>query len=359
MTASATLLAEGPVTTRHSTRGLVMEQDLVYRVIADTVSQDRIEILQTATNLPQAMVTLTASGMQCKNVVLNPDPNHRLHYIATANFSSEVQENTDPLTPQAGDPVDWVPQAEVEFEPAERVVTKDINGTPYLNTVGDPFETGLIIPERIPTRVFTQFENIAPSAPVWQASKAYRYGQYVTNGANIYQCVLAGTSAASGGPTGTDPSLVVVDGTCGWTYQTPPPGGAVTIDQIEARCDTINSTEFLGRAAKTLLLEVRRATIGRYYGYRVWRIEYAMKYNKRTWTHKQLNMGWRYKDVSDSEHVLAGGKFYFIEPTTGMQYLGKLNEDGTKCADQLNDDPFELEFDVYEELDFNDFLKCV
>lgn len=84
-----------------------------------------------------------------------------------------------------------------------------------------------------------------------------------------------------------------------------------------------------------------------------------MKYNKRTWTHKQLNMGYRYKDVSNSEKVAAGGKFCFIEPTTGLQYLGKLNEDDTAVSDQIAGDPFECLFEVYEQLDLNAFLKLV
>jgi hypothetical protein len=39
--------------------------------------------------------------------------------------------------------------------------------------------------------------------PAWQAGYAYAVGNAVVNGANVYVCTVAGTSAASGGPTGT------------------------------------------------------------------------------------------------------------------------------------------------------------
>jgi hypothetical protein len=50
----------------------------------------------------------------------------------------------------------------------------------------------------------------------WAGSKAYILGQHVLNGANLYRCTTPGTSAASGGPTGTGASIT--DGTVTWTY---------------------------------------------------------------------------------------------------------------------------------------------
>lgn len=50
----------------------------------------------------------------------------------------------------------------------------------------------------------------------WVASTAYTLGQQVTNGGNVYACVQAGTSAGSGGPTGT--SNAITDNTAKWTY---------------------------------------------------------------------------------------------------------------------------------------------
>lgn len=56
----------------------------------------------------------------------------------------------------------------------------------------------------------------ATAAPAWAGSTAYALGDFVTNGANQYKCTTAGTSAASGGPTGTGSGIT--DGTAAWEY---------------------------------------------------------------------------------------------------------------------------------------------
>jgi len=55
-----------------------------------------------------------------------------------------------------------------------------------------------------------------PGAPNWAASTAYAVGAQVTNGSNVYTCVTAGTSASSGGPTGTGTGIA--DNTCVWNF---------------------------------------------------------------------------------------------------------------------------------------------
>lgn len=52
---------------------------------------------------------------------------------------------------------------------------------------------------------------------VWQASTAYPLRRYVQNEANLYECIAAGTSASSGGPTGT--AAEITDGTCVWCWR--------------------------------------------------------------------------------------------------------------------------------------------
>jgi len=53
----------------------------------------------------------------------------------------------------------------------------------------------------------------------WAGSTAYTVGKARTNGGNIYVCTVAGTSAASGGPTGTGTSIT--DGSVTWKYHGP------------------------------------------------------------------------------------------------------------------------------------------
>lgn len=59
----------------------------------------------------------------------------------------------------------------------------------------------------------------------WAALTAYALRARVTNGGNVYQCTTAGTSAASGGPSGTSSSIT--DGSVVWSY-VGANGGAVT-----------------------------------------------------------------------------------------------------------------------------------
>jgi len=331
--------SQGPLMSRSGRNGsLVLEQEVVYRVIADSVGQSPDVIRTTTSGLP-----ITGVG-DCRNVRMEQVPENRLHWLVTVSLSTEVAENNDPATPQTGDPVDWIPQAEVEFEPMEEVARKDKDNKLYLNTAGDPFESGLILHRRIPTRVFSQFERVGPFTVPWVTATAYRRGQYVTSSGNIYQATAAGTSGGTA-PSGTGSPN---DGGIIWSYK-PPVSGAVNIDQIEARSDAINSTAFLGRPAKTLLLEVRKATIGTYYGYRVWRVDYAVKYKKDTWTIKQYSMGWRYKSGTDKKSF----------DDNGAPFLGKLQTDGTPVANQLTDDPAIQEFREFELLDFNTFLRVV
>ncbi|MCA8355184.1 hypothetical protein [Burkholderia cepacia] len=71
-----------------------------------------------------------------------------------------------------------------------------------------------------------------PAYAAWVASTAYALNAYAMNGGNLYQVTTAGTSAASGGPTGTGASIA--DGSVVWKYvQTG--GGTVLIAANAAR----------------------------------------------------------------------------------------------------------------------------
>lgn len=54
-------------------------------------------------------------------------------------------------------------------------------------------------------------------APAWGASLAVAVGTYCVNGSNYYKCLTAGTTASTGGPTGTAVSGIT-DGTAVWGY---------------------------------------------------------------------------------------------------------------------------------------------
>ena len=78
------------------------------------------------------------------------------------------------------------------------------------------FESALIY-----TNNFTAAGYILGDTPVtydeWEASTEYALRSFVINNANRYELVTAGTSASSGGPTGTNAEIT--DGTCVWCWR--------------------------------------------------------------------------------------------------------------------------------------------
>lgn len=58
---------------------------------------------------------------------------------------------------------------------------------------------------------------VSQAASAWQASTAYALNAYVTNGGRVYQATTGGTSAGSGGPTGTGSGIS--DNTVVWAYR--------------------------------------------------------------------------------------------------------------------------------------------
>lgn len=62
----------------------------------------------------------------------------------------------------------------------------------------------------------TVTSNIHIGLSAWAANHVYTLGQRVSNGGNAYQITTAGTSAASGGPTGTGGTIS--DGSAVWKY---------------------------------------------------------------------------------------------------------------------------------------------
>lgn len=130
-------------------------------------------------------------------------------------------------------------------------------------------------------------------------------------------------------------------------YQFESPG--VTDEQIVDRNETINSQTFKGRAPETLLLTVMSSVVGFYYGQRRRLTQYSLRYNKKKWTHKKLDVGTAYllngvlepywDDVDKKVNVILGG----------------LDGAGGRVA--LGDPPEVLEFDQFDQLNFSSFLR--
>ena len=68
----------------------------------------------------------------------------------------------------------------------------------------------------------------------WGPSAPYAIGDRSINGGNVYGCTAAGTSATSGGPSGTD-SAPITDGTVTWLYLGPFTGAVTAVaPQLDA-----------------------------------------------------------------------------------------------------------------------------
>lgn len=68
---------------------------------------------------------------------------------------------------------------------------------------------------------------VGMTADAWTSGTAYTVNQVVANGGKIYVCTTAGTSAGSGGPTGT--TTGITDNTAVWNYVCPETG-ELTVD---------------------------------------------------------------------------------------------------------------------------------
>jgi hypothetical protein len=259
-----TILSEkldGNIRSRRKGDQLTIEQDWHFLIKADTYDQDRATILHGTSGVPQWNTLYGSYGMTLGSADGDRTTDDPLLWNCVYHLSNVVEESNDrdPSSgnQQTGDPTVWVPQVELGFEEYDEVLRESLayttpqthtnaggtdpigyNATKWLNSAGQPYDTGFSRRRRIVTRQFTQFEKM------------------------------------------TGPS-------------------AKTIDQILDWHDTINAAAFLGRPKRTLRLTVDKLSIGTYYATRCFRIDMSLHFKKDDWRLKQLDIGWHYKDGSD------------------------------------------------------------
>jgi hypothetical protein len=310
---------EGNVRIRVKKDGsLTAEQDWFFRIKADSITQNRNHILLLTPNTPKYGVVYNDGMMLkgCDAERLDDDP---LLWDAVFNLSNQVEEgdNINPTNgqPQLGLPTEWVPVVELGYEDYEEVFTSSLpllqnetdananftfggppaagtetNGLGYnaqrwVNSAGQPYEQGFVRQLRIQTRKFTQFEPMS-------------------------------------GP------------------------GAVTLDQIEARNDTLNNAVYLDKPKRTLKLSVDSVAAGFYHGLRCWRVDYTLAYKKTDWRLKKLDVGWHYID---------DGKLIPFKDEDGNNILGSLDGSGGQAEDRLN--PAIRAHKEFESVNFASFLR--
>jgi hypothetical protein len=127
-------------------------------------------------------------------------------------------------------------------------------------------------------------------------------------------------------------------------YQFEP--ATVTDEQVIARSEVVNLTSFRGRGTHTLLCTVMSSSIGFYYGSRIRFTRYSVLYDRLNWKHKRLDVG---------PAFLSGSTIQPYTDAQGNVIEGGLNGSGAKVAVGLP--PAILEFEMYDAIDFNSFLR--
>ena len=272
---------EGSGSIRKQGKRLVFEEQYSYIVQASDKNATRLAVLSTP-GIPRVGLTLSAGGFAiCQSVDCNRDPVNPVIWHVTANFASDVQEDTSGANEsQSGDPTVWQPIAELSFETYTEPRKVDANGNQIVNSAGQVLQGTLNITRTLVRYDFEQFE-----------------------------------------PSSTD------------------------IDDIADRNEKVNSGTFQGKSAKTLKLTVRSASLGYYYGYKVWRIAYSMVYKPDTWQVKLADIGNSY---------LSGGVLVPFEDSEKNRIVGNLNGSGGKVTD--GDPPATLTKDIFEAISFS-FLR--
>lgn len=87
-----------------------------------------------------------------------------------------------------------------------------LTGTPTT-----PLPSGQLVSTRSTGQQFTTTTSaVILAVTAWVGSTVYAAGDRHTNGGNVYLCVIPGTSAASGGPSGT--TVDITDGSAHWRF---------------------------------------------------------------------------------------------------------------------------------------------
>lgn len=206
---------------------MVREETIEWFLTADNINPNKNEFLSIP-GFPIPNSTSSSFAGVCTAVSVDRIVGNRFMWSVKATFSSDIQENSG--GDGGGDPEAWVPVREVTLEPFDVFRTKDLDLKPFTNGAGVPFDSAPPTTNDLVKWDFFQFEPIT-------------------------------------GPN------------------------AVTDTGLSARNMVINTNPFVGCAADTLLLRIRKSSVGYFYGARRRLTEYSMTYNPNTWHEELPNVG--------------------------------------------------------------------
>lgn len=281
----------------------VLEERYEYLVKADYVGQTRIEILQTA-GLPSLGSAGPGGLTICKGKDAQRRESTSLYWDVSCDFSSEVDDESGENDPNV-DPATWVPVYETKWEPLQEVVPKDLSGKAIVNSVGQPYETGLTITRKIPVWEFFQFETGSTSDETI---------------IDRHECINSGTFKGREAET--------------------------------LLCNVLSSVVgfYYGQRRRLSQYQLK-------YNYKKWthkRLDVGTTYLDENGDEK----AYKVKDVNGDLVQVLGGLWGPLEddPTKKGQPSGGFDTDGTPLADSTRENVGILEFDIYPKKSFS-FLR--
>lgn len=275
---------EGKCSVRSSKGMPILDETYSFIVVCTSKSEEYTSVLQ-ATGLPQVGLTVSPSGYGvCRAVNAVRREANPLYWDVVCEFSSEVEEGS------AGSGQNDPTQDPVLWTPTYETKFERLQEVVTIDKDGTVIANSAGLPFPVGLTIFR-------SIPVWE----------------FFQIE-------------------------------PPISDTVLIDRNE----TVNSATFKGLPAKSLHLTVMSSVVGVYYGARRRLTQYAIKYNKRLWTHKRLDVGVAYKSGSTLLPYLDSG-------TPPRVINGGLDGSGAKVS--VGSPPAVLSFDQFSSINFADFLR--
>ncbi len=270
-----------------SRRGVaVLDETYSYLVRSTAKDEDYLNVLSTE-GLPMVGISPSPTGLgRCRSKVAERNAENPYYWVVKCDFSSEVEEN-ESSNQGTDNPQQANPTA---WLPVYETKYERLQEQSLVDINGDPIvnSAGALFPDGV-----TRTRKI----PVWEF------------------------------------------------FQFEP--ADVDDEEMVDRSETVNSVEFKGRAAKTLLLTVLSSVVGYYYGQRLRFTQYQLKYKKDKWTQKRADVGHFYIDGTERVPYTDGSENVILGPLDGT---------GDKTA-LVTDKPAVLEFDVHDELNFSTFLR--
>lgn len=277
-----TVKRDGSVRLRSQKGVPILEETYSFLVVATSKSESYLSVIGTA-GLPVVGLTLSPSGFGiCQTKNATRRTDNPYYWDVTCEFSSNVDENTGG---NQNDPY----TSPTAWIPVYETKFERLQEVATVDANGDPIanSAGQAFPDGI---------TVTRKIPVWEF------------------------------------------------FQFEP--ATVSDQTIIDRSETVNNATFKGRAENTLFLTVLSSVIGFYYGTRLRLTQYQLKYNRKNWLHKRLDVGTVY---------FSGSALLPYADDDGNVIMGSLDGGGGKVT--AGDPPAVLEFAQYPSLDFGTFLR--